>query len=341
MVFQHSGWLRCLESEYGRPTLGLCTEDAGGRLTGLLPVVATRGVPLLRGSAHFGPRLASLPRTPIAGPLAREPASAAALLEAAVERAQAQSARLQIKRAAADLEGLTEGLGGAPWRTSYVVDLPDDPEGIRFGNSRNHSRIKWAVNKARKEGVHVREAAGLDDVRAWYRLYLATMREVVVPPRPLRLFEAMWSALAPRGMMKLHLAEQRQGQRSTLLAGGSIVLGSGRTAFYAFNGRRRSALGLRPNEVIQWEAIHDAARSGYRRYDLGEVAAGEAGLAEFKRKWGGREVRLHRYYHPAPAGPSAATDAEGGRAARAAGAVWPRLPLPVTRVAGALAYRWL
>ena len=334
-VYQHSGWLRCLEAEYPRPLIGLCAEDGAGKLTGILPLVATRGMPLLRRNSVVGARLSSLPRTPLAGPLAREPGTAAALLEAALERTRQQDgARLQIKRAAPDLDGLVDGLGGAPWRNSYVVALPDDPEAVRFGNSRNHGRIKWAVNKAAKEGVEVRVANDLSDVHAWYPLYLRTMREVVVPPRPLRLFEAMWRELAPHDLMRLYVAEQR----GSMIAG-SIVLGLGRTAFYAFNGRLRSALPLRPNEVIQWEAIHDACRRGFERYDLGEVVSGGEGLAEFKKKWGADEVQLHRYYHPPPE-PDGDESGGGGLASRAT-KVWPRLPLRVTRMAGDVAYRWL
>ena len=295
-VYQHSGWLRCLAAEYDRPLIGLATEDDGGRLTGVLPLVATRGVPGLRGNALLGARLSSLPRTPVAGPLTRDSNAAAALLEAALRRArESAGARLQVKRAAPDLDGLVDGIAGAPWRASYVVPLPRDPDAVRFGNSRNHGRIKWAVNKAAKEGVEVRLAEDLSDVQSWYPLYLRTMREVVVPPRPLRLFEAMWRELAPRELMRLYVAEQR----GRMIAG-SIVLGLGHTAFYAFNGRLRSALPLRPNEVLQWEAIHDASRRGFERYDLGEVVAGGEGLADFKRKWGADEVRMHRYYHPPP-----------------------------------------
>jgi CelD/BcsL family acetyltransferase involved in cellulose biosynthesis len=335
-VYQHSGWLRCLAAEYDRPLIGLCTEDGAGSLTGILPLVATRGIPLLRGHPVLGARLSSLPRTPVAGPLARDSGTAAALLAAALERARDQEgARLQIKRAAADLDGLVDGLGGAAWRSSYVVTLPDDPGGLRFGNSRNHGRIKWAVNKAAKEGVEVRVAENLSDVQAWYPLYLRTMREVVVPPRPLRLFEAMWRELAPHDLMRLYVAEQR----GTMIAG-SIVLGLGRTAFYAFNGRLRSALPLRPNEVLQWEAIHDACKRGFERYDLGEVVAGGEGLADFKRKWGADEVQLHRYYHPPPE-PDGDDDGGGGGLAKRATAMWPRLPLGVTRLAGDVAYRWL
>ena len=334
VVYQHSAWLRCLRAEYPRPLAGLCCEDEDGALTGVLPLVETRGLPLLRRNASFGARDSSLPRTPVAGPLSADRAVSAALLRAAVERARTRDARLQVKRLTADLDGLVPEIGGAPWRRSYAVALPADPAEIRFGNSRNHSRIRWAVNRAHREGVSVRDARGIEDVRAWHRLYLETMREVVVPPRPLRLFEAMWSELAPRGLMRLHLAE-RHGD----LIGGSIVLALGRVAFYAFNGRRRSALALRPNEVLQWEAIHAACRDGHGVYDLGEVVEGDTGLAEFKRKWGAEESRLHRYHHPPPAADTG--DDEDGRLARVAGALWPKLPLAATRSVGDLVYRWL
>ena len=339
-VYLHSAWLRCLAAEYERPLVALCAEDADGALTGVLPLVATRGMPFARRSATVGARLSSLPRTPLAGPLATDRETAAALLAAALAQAREHAgARLQVKRAAADLDGLVADIGGAPWRVSYVLSLPGDEGELRFGNSRNHGRIKWAVNKARKEGVTVRVANDLADVHAWYPLYLKTMREVVVPPRPLRLFEAMWREMEPQGAMRLYVAEQ---EGSGMIAG-SIVLGLGRTAFYAFNGRLRSALALRPNEVLQWEAIHDARRRGFERYDLGEVVEGRAGLAEFKRKWGADEVRLHRYYHPPPepSGESEEDEDEGGALRRAAMSVWPRLPLGATRIAGDVAYRWL
>ena len=338
-VYLHSTWLRCLAAEYERPLIGLVSEDASGRVTGVMPLIETRGMPLRRRSATVGARLSSLPRTPLAGPLAEDQASTGALLAAALQRAQQRAgARLQVKRAAADLDGLVAGVGGAPWRASYVLSLPENEAELRFGNSRNHGRVKWAVNKAAKEGVSVRLANDLADVHAWYPLYLKTMREVVVPPRPLRLFEAMWGEMQPRGLMRLYVAEQ---EGSGMIAG-SIVLGLGRTAFYAFNGRLRSALALRPNEVLQWEAIHDACRRGYERYDLGEVVEGRAGLADFKRKWGAAEVQLHRYYHPPPdPGEDADAHDPGGVARRAATSLWPRLPLAATRIAGDIAYRWL
>src|SRR5262249_56274015 len=101
------------------------------------------------------------------------------------------------------------------------------------------------------------------DLRAWYGLYVDTMRWHVVPPRPYRFFEVAWQLLRPRGLLRLLLAEQHEARQSRLLAG-SIFLMFGQTVFYAFNGRRREDLSLEPNDAIQWQAIHDAFRRGFR-----------------------------------------------------------------------------
>lgn len=335
IVYHHSAWLRTLSREYGQRPLALVAEDAAGTITGVLPLMATRGLPLVPRSVG-GARLASLPRTPVAGPIADDEATLARLARAAIDRLPA-GATLQLRTLDTRVDGLVDGLVHVPWTESYVVDLPDTPDDVRFGNSRNHSRIRWAVNKARKEGVSVRDASGPDDLRRWHRLYLATMRHHVNPPRPLRLFTAMWEELRPLGMMRLLLAE-REGQ----LLAGSVVLQQGARAFYAFNGVDRTMLSLRPNEVLQWDAIHDACAAGCRRYDLGEVTEHQEGLADFKRKWGGRPERLHRFLAPPPAEPAVSEDdGDQGRVALLVRKVWQRVPLRATARAGDVVYRYL
>ena len=183
-----------------------------------------------------------------------------------------------------------------PWRVRFAIDLPEREEDVRFGNSRNHGRIRWSVNKAQKSGIRIVEATTLDDVIRWYPLYLEALRFNGVPPRPLRLFRAIWEELAPTGSASLLLARDEAGNDLA----GAMVLASGSTAFYAFNGVRRSAFSLRPNDLIQWEAIHRAVRSGHRVYDLGEVVESGGSLADFKRKWGAEAHRMYRLYHPRP-----------------------------------------
>ena len=339
LVYHHSAWLRTLACEYDNGSVALACADADGRLHGILPLAYTRGTPFGLGGAGAGRRLASLPRTPLAGPLGTNRA-VAALLAAAMERVAAEpGVRLQIKPAG-ELDEVP-GLMEAPWRMNYVLDLPDDPDKIRFGSSHHHARIKWAANKATKSGVHVRPAESEDELRAWYRLYLNVDRRRLQPPRPYRFFEAAWRLLRPLGMMRLLVAEQTIGETSEVIAG-SVLLMLGRTVFYAFNGSLPEALHAHPNDLIQWHAIHQASAEGFARYDFGEVADANHDLAAFKEKWGTEARRLRRYYYPAPPDvesdyPSLGSD---NFLSRAATAGWHHLPFAATTYIGDRVYRY-
>jgi CelD/BcsL family acetyltransferase involved in cellulose biosynthesis len=336
LIYQHSSWLDSLRAEYRQPQITLLCEDADGQVRGVLPLLLTRGLPLKKHDELLGARLSSLPRTPLGGPLASDGAATSALLQAAVALVQRGDApRLQIKRAARDLDGLA-GLQAVTWRDSYVRELPDDPEQLRFGNARNHSRVRWSINKALKAGVVVREAATEEDLKRWYGVYLAMMRTIPVPPRPYRFFSALWRNLRPLGFMQLLLAEVPDAGRSRLVAG-SVFLRFGREVSYAFSGARPADLPLRAQDVIQWTALRAACADGFRSYDFGEVSAGDSGLAEFKHKWGSEPVQLYRYYFPAVQATDAQDSSGGPSPAHRA---WNRLPLPATAVAGDLNYRY-
>ena len=339
LVYHLPVWLKALAHEQERQHLCLGFEDGSGKLCGVLPLLATRGLPLSR-SAITARRLSSLPRTPVSGPLAVDAEAAAALVHAAVDRVRANpGTRLELKVDSPCCDGLVEGLIRVPWRSSYVLPLPASPENLRFGNSRNHARIEWAVRKAVGRGVRVRAAESQADLSSWYRLYLDTMRRQVVPPRPFRFFQALWNLMRPQGLATLLLAEQTEGRKRSLLAG-SVFLKFGRTVFYAFNGSRRGALQLRPNDMIQYEAIHDACRHGFQVYDMGEVAQGAVGLANFKSKWGAEETTLYRYYYP-PVQEAGEVATRSGFVRAAAEAAWQRLPLAWTAGLGAAVYRFM
>lgn len=334
LIYHHPAWLGVLEEVYGYEPICLACEAPEGQLRGILPLVHTRGLITGRG-------LVSLPRTPVAGPLALEQRDAAALVRAAVERVRGEpGARLQLRAPAAQLDGIVADGAGSPWELTYLLELAERPEGLRFGSSRNHARIRWAVNKAARQGVRVRPAETEGELRSWYQLYLDTMRWHAVPPRPYRFFRVCWDRLRPRGLFRLLLAEQGEAGRSRLLAG-SILLMFGQTVYYAFNGRRRGELSLRPNDAIQWRAIHDACRDGFRRYDFGAVVEDDHGLAEFKAKWGAGPRWVHRYAYPVARGAERGASRLGRPARRLANAAWRRLPLQVTALLGNYLYTHL
>jgi CelD/BcsL family acetyltransferase involved in cellulose biosynthesis len=335
-AFHRSAWLGVLAEEYEQPHHHLlCTE--GGRVVGVLPLVQTRGVPLGLSGYLGSARLSSLPRTPMAGPLADGSAATSALLAAARARAAELKVQLQIKPAVVELDGLVAEVVGVPWRYTYVLQLPEDPADLCFGTRGKHGRIRRMVLKSRRDGVVVRPGTAAD-VHGWYRLYLEAMRLHAQPARPERFFVALLAACERDGLGRFTVAETSNPSR---IVGGVYSLDGTEVVSYAFTGLDRRAATLRPVDALLWEAIHHACAEGMRRYDFGEVPNGNLPLAEFKLKWGARPEQLRRFYWP----PIAPEDAkEGGPPPWIEGvsvAAWRRLPLGLTALAGRVVHRYL
>ena len=264
----------------------------------------------------------------------------AILVNAAVNQVrEMDSGGIQFKMLTNELDGLVEDVVGSPWRATFTLELPEQPEALRFGNSRNHAQIKRAVNKASKLGVEVSQAETERELRTWYDLYLDTMRWVVVPPRPYRFFEVAWRRLHPLGMMRLLLARHYTAGRCRIV-GGLLLLMFGQTVFYAFSGWQREDQALRPNNALHWHAIHDACAEGFRFYDFGEVPNNNPSLAEFKSKWGTEQKWMYRYYYPAPHELEISMLDSNSHVHQMASAVWRKLPLKATALLGNVAHRY-
>jgi len=359
LIYHHSNWLTALEEEYGQKCVGLACVDQDGKICALLPLFPTRGLPFAIGRHSTERRLSSLPRTPVAGLLADGPAAASEVIRAAMEMVRDQRLQLEIKAQIGGLDKLVEELDCLPWRSSYVEELPA-AEGeswqefcenlrlprccgpckgcrrLRFGNAKQQHRVNWAVNKAIKLGLEVREADTEEDLSKWYRLYLQTMRHKAVPPRSYRFFRSLWSTLRPKGQMRLLVAERKNDKQRRLIAG-SIFLKFGQTVFYAFTGCAPQDLRLHPHDIIQIDSIRDACKDGFRWYDFGEVSEDNESLAQFKGKWGGEPKPLFRYYYPA------LKDRRdtAGALTRSTRKVWSALPERATAVLGDLIYRYM
>src|SRR5215469_4322137 len=209
LIYHHPSWLAAIAREYGQKCRGLACEDNKGNLRAILPLFYTPGLPLKLGRSATGSRFSSLPRTPVAGPLALDDESLILVLRQAVKLVHTQrGVQLEIKSYQSDLRRFAPELSCVPWRPSYVQELPaqfedcgwdefcedlrlprecgpcDECKRLRFGNAKRQHRVNWAVNKAVKLGLQVREAESAAEVEQWYRLYLDAMRHHAFPPRP-------------------------------------------------------------------------------------------------------------------------------------------------------------
>jgi hypothetical protein len=340
-VYHHPAWLRTLRAEYDRSMVILGCENRDGHLAGIFPLMSTRGVPRSVFGGIAEARLSSLPRTPIAGPLCANEEASRQLLSAAVGlMSPAQGVRLQIKTEGPLPGSFAGDFSGAPWRKSFVLQLPEDPSELRIGSSgARRKHIRSSVKRAHSLGLRLRIASSEDDLRRWYELYLRTMRRVIVPPRSLRCFLAMWKYMEPLGLMKVMLAERKSEGKTEMLAG-SIFLMHGKRVFYAFSACPSEYFPMQPNDLIHWEAIHWAANHGFREYDFGEVPNDAQQLAAYKAKWGGEERLLYRYYYPGTVSGSQDSSVLSRRQ-KVLEKVWKLLPLQVTEHLGDLIYSYL
>ncbi len=286
VIYQHPAWLGVLEETYGYRPMHLACEDASGQLRGVMPLFYRRGW-------RTGRICASLFDSPTAGPLAYDELASAALIQAAIERSRAEQAtQFQFKVKSTSLDGLVDRVVGLPLYETYELALPVQPDLLRLD-----SRIKRAVNKATSLGMQTRPAETISELRAWYGLYVQTMRRLVAVPKPYRFFELAWQQLRPQGILRLLLAEQVvAGQRR--LVSGLLLLQWGQSVSYIFAGWRWEDQGLRPNDLLHWQAIQDACAEGFRCYDFGIVRVENHGLIQFKRKWGAEAKVIYRYSYP-------------------------------------------
>lgn len=343
LIYHHPGWIKALELEYQQESHHLLCEDAEGQALAVMPMFSTRGLPFHVGGRLGGRRLSSLPRTPLGGPLSIDGRATLALLRTAVMRlSHRRELELQIKTERPDLDGLVEGLVPIPWRLSYLLQFAEDAgRPFRVANSHHRKTINWAVSRAAKSGVLVRPTTSKADLAQWYTLYLEAMRRTLVPPRPYRFFSALFDFLGPKGMAHLLLAEQHGAGKPRAVAG-AILLRLGSRVSYAFSASRTADLPLQANDLILWEAINEACRSGARCFDLGEVPEGHQGLAAFKSKWGAEPVRLFRYYFPAPLKEEETRGGDPGRYLPAVlQCAWRRLPLKAVEWVGDRVYSYL
>jgi hypothetical protein len=339
-IYHHPLWLKILEMESGQNILRLVCTDENDEVVGLFPLQYTKGFPFGIGGVPGAKRLSSLPRSPVGGPLTTSTVVENAMIDKAINIVDKDKGRiLQIKTYTEDLNQNVELLTKFLWRDIYIKEIPDHPEEIRFGNSRNHAAVKRAVNKAKNNGVIFRIADSIEDLKTWYPLYLDTMRFHTTPPRSFNFYKDCWNMLKPKGLMQLVLSEIEQDNKKIIIAG-SVLFFYNKVVTYAFNGSSRKHLELRPNDILHWQAIFNAQKEGYKYYDLGEVSRDHSGLAAYKKKWGSNAWQMYHYYYP-DLKQKNEEQLDTGTASGMKEKIWKLLPLGITAKLGEIVYKKL
>ena len=321
--YHQPGWIRALGDCYGFPAFYL-TADRAGAVEGALALLE---VPALLGPT----RLVSLPFSYAAGPVARDPSTAVALMEAArTLAAQRGIRRLEIKQRGASAP---EAPGFSRTTRYSTYRVPTEGGEADVWKRLHASSTQRSIKKARKSGLEIVVGAGASDWARMAELEEETAHRHGLPAPPRHFFVECCEALRGQGLCALYLARTADGQ----IAAGIVVWQGPREWIYAFGASRPRHLELRPNHLLIWEALRRATAAGVT-FDLGRAAPEQAGLVEFKTRWGGEPVPLAYDYWPEASGLNVAR--RDGGALGLAAKLWSRLPAAVAR-RGSFLYRYL
>lgn len=323
-LFYHSSrWIAGLSACFGYPVHWLTVWD-GGDLAGILPLAEVPGLVTRL-------RLVSFPFSYACGPVATDRDAELALFEAArMLGAERRASRVEIKQLG-PADDPAPAFERASRYATYRIP-PELTEGAIWDRL-NADSTRRGIRKAEKAGVKVARAASREEWEAFADLEDVTAREHGLPAPPRTFFVDFCSRLQVEGYADLYLARVADGR----IAAGVVVWKGLREWIYAFNASEPALLADRPNHALLWRAIRDAAAAG-AIFDLGRAAPEQAGLVEFKQRWGGQPVPLAYDYWPAARGLNVARRDAGSLAAAAR--LWRLLPLPVTRL-GSRLYRYL
>ena len=177
---------------------------------------------------------------------------------------------------------------------SLVLDLDEDEGGLL---AQMKPKGRYNIGLAEKKGVTVKIFAHLEDIpphdfNLFYEILKRTSARDGFGIHPRYFYENLLRILGEKGMAALALGYGPDGA----VVAGIIVTFYKDTATYYFGASDHAARALMAPYLIQWEAIREAKKRGFSHYDfLGIAPPNEpthpwAGITEFKKKFGGREI---------------------------------------------------
>jgi hypothetical protein len=316
-IFHCSLWARVLHETYGYRPVYFASVNRSG-FHGLMPMAEVKSI-------LTGLRGVSLPFTDSCEPIADDRPASEELARTVMEHGRTTGWRSVEWRGA---KGQKADAPPSQVFCGHRLTLAEDEDrmvaGFRDSTRRN-------IRKARKGGVTVRIEDSWEAVRAFYRLNCLTRREHGLPPQPLSFFRGLHRHVISGGHGFVAL-----GDHDGRAIAGAVFLHFGQEAVYKYGASDRAHQGLRANNLVMWEGIRRCGRLGCTALSMGRTEAHNQGLLRFKAGWGTREETISYFKFDLR---TSTFVQERSRVEGWHNKVFARLPLPASRLIGALLYR--
>lgn len=311
-------WKHVLEESFHHQPFYLFARNQEDRLCGIFPLFQIK-------SKLTGNRLVSLPFS-LCGPIADSEEILNKLVRKAKELCHClECSYLEIRMA----EPKDLGLEVSEYFSTYVLEL-SEPQTI--WKKLDPKSVRWAINKARKDGVTVNSGLNIDDLKYFHQLNQNTKRRLGVPGHPFAFFKNMFFNM--NASTRLYLA-----RFEGLPIAGIITTSFKDVVHYSYAASNEKYLKYHANNLLVWQAIEESCKEGYRYFDFGRTSPDDEGLVRFKKHWGTEQKKLYFYYYPTV--PNLMTANRSGIKYRFVTGIWKKLPLFLTRILSPIAFRHL
>ncbi|MFA5829811.1 MAG: peptidoglycan bridge formation glycyltransferase FemA/FemB family protein [Candidatus Gracilibacteria bacterium] len=182
--------------------------------------------------------------------------------------------------------------------STLILDLSQSPEELL---KQMKPKGRYNIKIAQKHGITICVSDTAQDLKNFYQLLHQTTTRDQFSGHALEFYQNMLTILGPQ-KAKLYLAEyQTQPVGSSTSPGPHIIAGLiatyfKDTAIYYFGASSNEYRNTMAPYLLQWQAILDAQKLGYKYYDFLGIAPEDqpnhpwAGVSDFKLKFGGTRL---------------------------------------------------
>jgi len=275
-VFHQQGWLKALERTYGYRPIVVTSTPPGEPLSDGIAFCEVK-------SWITGNRLVSLPFADHAEPLLGD-------IDDSPEFAEwMQRECIRQKWKYVELRPLSwEMQPDTPLRASqsfwfHTLNLTPSIERIFQGLHKNC--LQRRIQRAERAQLSYEKGSSEDLLDDFYRLLMITRRRHRLPPQPLAWFRNLLACMGAN-------AEIRLARKDGIPIAAILALYHRRTVVYKYGCSDERFNHLAGMPFLFWRLIEESKAAGAEQLDLGRTGLDNAGLVEFKDRFGATRRRI-------------------------------------------------
>lgn len=310
--YHRIGWKRVIEESFGHKTFYMLSEDNGGRITGILPLVHLKSV-------LFGSFMVSIPFFNYGGICAEDEESYSSLLNESISLANHKGvAHIEFR----EMMPVDNGLPKKESKVCMLLALPPSAEILWKSLG---SKLRSQVKRPEKEGMYF-SIGGEEYLDAFYEVFSVNMRDLGTPVYSKSFFFNVLKAFPSSSWIcSVYTKEGRVVASCILMGFKDTIEIPWASSLKAYNSRGT-------NMMLYWRCLKFACDSGYKTFDFGRSTPNE-GTYRFKEQWGATPLQLHWYYWMRDGNAMPELNPHNPKFTFAIN-VWKRLPVGLTRLIG-------